>query len=489
MAGFVVGAALQFALVVVITHGLPTARAGALLEAIALFMIVSNWGELGADTAMVRLVPMLRALGRHADVPGAIRAAAAPVLAAGLLAGLAGVACAGLVAHAFFSRAEQSQGATYVRVLSLMLPVASLATVLLAATRGFGSMAAYVGAQNIGIPLGRVLLVAAAIAAGLGPLGIGLAWSLPLVLALLAAGAVCRRLHRRDPPSTALPRRDSVLAGEVWRFAGPRALAAVFGVTITWFDVLLVGALASTREAAIYAAVSRLAVVGTYALQAMGMAVAPQFSAFVTLGQHDRLQHVYQLATWWMMAMAWPVYIVMLAFPAAVARLFGHDYGSGATALAILAAAGLFNLATGNITVLLLMAGNSRLNMLNAAGALALNVVLNLLLIPRFGMSGAAVAWAVSIVATNVAALIQVRRILGLQPFGHGYWTVAAGTVACFGLTCAALRLAGGDEPGVLLASVAIGSALYAVFLRRYAARIELGSLVGSVTQRARRVA
>jgi O-antigen/teichoic acid export membrane protein len=376
-----------------------------------------------------------------------------------------------------------------VRVLALVLPVASLATVLLAATRGFGSMAAYVGVQNIGLPLGRVVLVAGAVAAGLGPVGIGLAWSLPLLAALLVGAAVCRHLYRRDPPAAGPGRSDRELAGEVWRFAGPRALAAVFGVTITWFDVLLVGALASTREAAVYAAVSRLAVVGTYALQAMGMAVAPQFSELVTLREHDRLQHIYQLATWWMMAIAWPLYIVMLLFPTAVARLFGDSYGSGATALAILAAAGLFNLATGNVTVLLLMAGNSRLNMLNAAGALVLNIVLNLLLIPRFGMSGAAVAWAASIVATNVAALVQVRRILQLQPFGDGYWLVAAGTAVCFGGAGAALRLAAGQSTGTLIAAVAIGTGLYALFLHRFAVRIELGSLLASVTARVGRPA
>jgi O-antigen/teichoic acid export membrane protein len=488
MGGFVASAVLQFGLVVAVTHGLATPAAGAFLEAVALFMILSNWGEIGTDTAMVRTVPRLRALGRGVDISTAVRSAAFPVLFVGAIAGLALLPLAPAIADVFFSEAERDEATTYLRSFGVLLPVASATTVLLAATRGFGSMVPYVAVQNLGVPLSRVLLVGAAVITGGGALLIGLAWSLPLLAALIAALLCYRLLARRDAPHwVGEPRPARELAREVWTFAGPRALAAVFGVTITWFDVLLVGALASTREAAIYAAISRLALIGTYALQAMGMAVAPRFSELVTLHQHQPLQHLYRIATSWMMALMWPLYIVMMVFPSLIAQLFGPSYSAGATALVILSAAGLFNLATGNVTVLLLMSGYSKLNMLNAAGALALNVVLNLLLIPRYGMSGAAVAWAASIVANNLAALIQVRRRLGLQPFGNGYWLVALGTVACFGVVAAVGRLAGGESLQVLAGVLLASTALYSAFLWRTRDRIGLASLVGAFGGHARR--
>ncbi|MDX6534410.1 MAG: hypothetical protein QOF68_2154 [Gaiellales bacterium] len=488
MVGFVVSAALQFGLVVAVTNGLTTPAAGAFLEAVALFMILSNWGEVGTDTAMVRTVPRLRALGRGVDIPTALRSAALPVFVVGAVVGVVVVLSADAIAEVFFSEAERDEAVTYLRSFGLLLPVASATTVLLAATRGFGSMVPYVAVQNVGVPASRVLLVGAAVFAGSGPLVIGLAWSLPLLAALIAALLCYRLLARRDARHWQGERRPTrELARDVWTFAAPRALAAVFGVTITWFDVLLVGALASTREAAIYAAISRLALIGTYALQAMGMAVAPRFSELVTLGEHDRLEHLYRIATWWMMALAWPLYIVMMVFPSLFAQLFGSSYSAGATALVILCAAGLFNLATGNVTVLLLMSGYSKLNMLNAGGALALNVVLNLILIPRFGMSGAAVAWAASIVANNLAALIQVHRRLGLRPFGDGYLVVALGTVACFGLVAAAGRLVGGESAEALVPVLLISTTLYAMFLWKARGRIGLDTLVGAFGGRTHR--
>src|SRR5437870_1893487 len=68
LGGVVVSAALQFGLVLVVTHGLPRAGAGAFLEAVALFMILSNWCELGADTGMVRLIPRFRVQEREGDI-------------------------------------------------------------------------------------------------------------------------------------------------------------------------------------------------------------------------------------------------------------------------------------------------------------------------------------------------------------------------------------------------------------------------------------
>ena len=488
MVGFVASAVFQFLLVVAITRGLTTPQAGAFLEAVALFMILSNFGELGADTAMVRMVPRLRAMGNGAELRPALLSAAVPVGLVGLVAALVTFALASDIVRVFFSEAQRPAAEDYVRTFAWMLPAASLTTVLLAATRGFGSMGAYVGVQNIGIPLARLVLVAVAIAAGATVVTTAVAWSVPLVAGLLIAIVVCHQLLRRDDSEWVRPpRRAGSVAREVWWFAAPRALAAIFGVTITWFDVLLVGALASTREAAIYAAISRLSVVGTYALQAMGMAVAPQFSELVTLRRRESVEHLYQISTWWMMALTWPLYLVMIVYSSVVAQLFGTQYSAGAAALAILSAAGLYNLATGNVTVLLLMAGNSTLNMLNASGSLAINITLNVLLIPHWGMTGAAVAWAASIIANNTAALLEVRHLLGLRPFGPGYWVVACSAVSCFALPGLVFRETLGNTPMSLALTCVLGGLAYLLLIARLWDHIEMGALVDSFRRTKRR--
>src|SRR4051812_1466321 len=139
LVGVAVSAVLQFALVLVVTHGLPRATAGAFLEAVALFMILSNWTELGADTGVVRMVPRLRATGREGDLRALVRAAVVPVALAGAAAALFMLVLAGPASHVLFGSQAQS-GKTFLVVLAPALPFACVLTVLLAVTRGFGRM-------------------------------------------------------------------------------------------------------------------------------------------------------------------------------------------------------------------------------------------------------------------------------------------------------------------------------------------------------------
>ena len=477
LGGVVVSAALQFGLVLAVTHGLPRPSAGAFLEAVALFMILSNWCELGADTGMVRIIPRFRVQGRDGDVRPLLWAAVIPVVLAGSLAGWCVYAFAGQASGIFFGSAEQSSGRTLLQLLAPAVPISCTLTVLLAATRGYGRLRPYVTMTNVAVPASRLIAVVAAIAVfGDNTSALALAWTLPLAVCLVIAwGIVGRLVPARSGGRTA------GIWSELWRFAAPRGLAVGFAVMVSWVDVLLVGAIAGPRNAAVYAAISRLAVIGAYGLQAVGMVVAPRFSALVTAGDRDRLEHFYQVATWWTVIVAAPLYMLVLVFAPLCARIFGNGYGEGATALAVLAVAGLVNLGTGNVMVLLLMAGKSTWTLFDAGGSLAVNLALNVLLIPQFGITGAAISWSVSIIGTNLVALFQLHRSLGLRPFGRGYPLACAAPAICFGLVGVVARLLLGDGVEAALSTVAVGSMLYLVALFRFRGDLLLGELTASV--------
>ena len=223
------------------------------------------------------------------------------------------------------------------------------------------------------------------------------------------------------------------LAKEFWAFSAPRGVAAAFQITIIWFDLLLLSHLRDATEVGIYGAASRAVTIGTFALQAIRLAIAPQISRLLARGDRAQAQTVYQTATWWLIVVSWPLFLSLAVFGSALLGVFGSGFDQGATALAILSMAMLVNLGTGNVTVVLLMGGKSSWNLLNTAVALVLNVGLNLVLIPRFGMEGAAIAWAVSIIVDNLMALTEVWLFLGMRPFGPGYLPAASAALGCFG--------------------------------------------------------
>jgi O-antigen/teichoic acid export membrane protein len=167
------------------------------------------------------------------------------------------------------------------------------------------------------------------------------------------------------------------------------------------------------------------------------------------------------------MALSWPLYAVVAAFAPVLLQVFGARFADGSGALMILVAGMVFALGVGNVTSVLLMAGRSRWNLLNVALALLTDLVLNLILIPRLGIEGAAIAWVAAIVVDNTAALIEVKMMLRLDPFGRGYAVVALSAVACFAIPGLAVRAIFGASLTTLLLFLAVAGPAYGVVLWR----------------------
>ena len=220
---------------------------------------------------------------------------------------------------------------------------------------------------------------------------------------------------------------------DFWSFAFPRAIAALFQAMVAWIDVILVGALASAKAAGIYAVASRLTLLGALFLRALILVLGPQVSSFLARGERARAQVVYQVSTWWLTAISWPAYVTIALFAPVVIRIFGDDFAAGATPLAILSLAMLVSMACGPVSVVLLMAGKSSWNLANTIFAAALAIGLDIVLIPRYGVVGAAIGATAGIAANNLVPLFQVWRYLGLHPLGKGFAIVASSVAVTYG--------------------------------------------------------
>jgi O-antigen/teichoic acid export membrane protein len=474
--GLVSNGVLTFVLVLMVSRGLGPQGAGVFFQIVALFTILTTVAELGAAPGMVRMVARYRALARVVDILRTLPAALWPVggvsilLAFGLFALAPGIAeIVGLPADA----------GDHLRLLSVFLPLSAISGVALAATRGLGTMKAYVLTENIGKPLLRTMFVAGALVAGGGALAVILAWALPIAIAfpvaLLTMVRLIKRVAALDLQATEPVGSVRRLASEFWRFAAPRGLATIFQVTTLWLDLLLVGVLRSSGEAGIYGAVGRLAMFGVFAVEAMRLAIAPHISGLLAKNDRQTAQSLYRVGTWWLMALSWPFYLTLAVFaPVILGALFGPQFGAGRDALLIISLAMLVGVSTGNVSVVLLMAGKSIWNLANTVLGLIVNVMLNLVLIPRYGIVGAAAAWAITIGFNNLVPLTQVGLLLGLNPFGRGFGLVALFAVLCYGLGGIAVRLTVPMTLGNLIIFGFVASALYALLLLRFGETLHL---------------
>jgi len=206
--------------------------------------------------------------------------------------------------------------------------------------------------------------------------------------------------------------------GREWRRAA-RPLAVIAGLQLVnhHADILMLGLFSSSEQVGLY----RVAVTGSnlviFGLQAVNMVVAPHFAQLHAAGDTVRLQQLVTRTARVVLAMALPVALgFMLGGRVMVTAVFGEAYASAHLALAILAVGQLFNAASGSVGSLLNMSGYERETMRGVAVAAAANVALNIVLIPIYGIEGAALATAASLVTWNSILRAAVRRELQIEP-------------------------------------------------------------------------
>jgi O-antigen/teichoic acid export membrane protein len=491
--GALINGFLQFGLTVIVAQALTKSQSGAFFEAVALFLILSNTCELGADTGLTRMIPRYRVHGRIADIRTSLHIGIWPAFIAGAVFAALAFGFAHPLAELFThdSSRDANAVATYIRVLAVFLPLSAAYTVVVAATRGFGTMLPNALVDRIAKAAAQVVAVVVVVAAGGGSGEIALAWAVPIALGLAAALWWLRQLLEDMEAVAPTGRRRGTPAGDVarefWAFTAPRGLTGVFQVTILWVGTLMVGTLMSTADASVYTASTRYLVAGSVVNLAIIQVIAPKLSELLSGGERARAREVYQVATSWLMAMAWPMYLTLALFAPVLLRVFGHKFTPGASSLAILAVAMIVATGIGPVDIVLLMGGRSFWNLFNVIVALVLNIVLSILLIPHIGIAGAAVAWAASILANNVLPLAEVRAFLKLHPVGRGFPVVAASALLCFGGIGLLVRLTLGLSIPTFIIYAALATTAYAVALHRFREPVELPLLIETLASRGRR--
>jgi O-antigen/teichoic acid export membrane protein len=454
LAGAASAGVMGFALVFAVAHAYPQKVTGTFFAANSLFVILGAVSGLGSDVGLVRWLPRHLALGDHGAARRTVHVALVPVVGVAALAALVLMAGAPQISGLLGG----AQVASMLRVFAVFLPVAAAHDAVLAATRGHGTMRPTVAIEKIfrqWTQVGGVLLAALL---GAGPTGLAFAWSLPYLIGLLVAVAWYRRLTARLDHG---PADTRAIAGAFWRYTGPRSVAQICQTALQRADIVLIAALASPRDAAIYTAATRFMVIGQLGTQAVQQAMQPAVSRLMALGDREATQRVFAGCTTWTVALTWPVHLSVAVAAPVYLSLFGHGYsGSGQYATVILAMAMLLATGSGPVDVLLLMAGRSGLSLAGSAAALAVDLALDALLIPWLGITGAAIGWATALAVRNIFMVVQVLRILGMRPAGAGLGLAAVSSLACFGALPLLARLAFGTT--ATLGGLVLGSVCYA---------------------------
>jgi O-antigen/teichoic acid export membrane protein len=488
LAGAVVNGLLSALVYVIVARHYSRAEAGAFFAATALFLILSAVAELGVDTGLLRWLPRYIVENRRGDMRTAVRIAMRPVYVASIGVALIVFVTAPWIAHVSVGTAQEHSFTGMLRVLAVGLPIAAVYDLVLAQTRVYGNMQPTVVVEKFGRGIAQPLAIVIIEAFNGGSVALAVAWTAPYIPGLLWAVAWNRSMARKHALPSGIapvpPRPVPEVRSEFWRYTIPRAAARIFQVALQRADIVLVAALRSPREAAVYAAASRLLVFGQLGVLAVQQVMQPHLSRLLARDDDDGARKIFQTSTSWLMASAWPAYLASAAAAPLLLGIFGHGYRGGQTPLVILSLTMLVATACGPVDIVLLMAGRSGLSLVNNALSLAADIALNIVLIPRYGITGAAIAWAVALVVRNILPLVQVQSMLHMSPWSSGAVWVAVTSVACFGIIPAIVRAWVGLDLAVAVPCFAACTVIYAALLWVGRRRIALEAFAGLLRRR-----
>ncbi len=239
---------------------------------------------------------------------------------------------------------------------------------------------------------------------------------------------------------------------------------AALGFVLSQADTIVLGHYLLAKQVGVYAVAMALIGFVPIALNSVNQIFSPIISELHTSGNRALLQQLYATITKWILILTFPLAMTVAVFSRSLMAIFGPGFQAGAAVVAIGAVGQFFNCAVGSVGYLLLMSGNQlQLVRIQAANAV-LMVVLNVLLVPRFGIKGAALAAAITVVSTNLWSLAGVRRTLKLFPYNPGYFKLALPALLSAATVFALLRVSAGMHSQWRVAGLALVGA-YGIFL------------------------
>lgn len=259
--------------------------------------------------------------------------------------------------------------------------------------------------------------------------GAGLWWlwrdgfTAPAALLCHAGGAgagfvLATMLRRSRAPAEAFagPRRYE--ARLWWTAALPLALIGGMRAINAQIDLILLGVLRSDAEVGIYKVAVQGGTLVAFGVTVLNVVVAPHFARRHARGERAALQRLVLRTSRVATLLALPMAaLFVLAGGPILGLVFGAPYRDGAAALALLSIGYLLSALWGPVATVLNMTGHERETLKGVSAAALVNVLLNIMLIPRFGMNGAAFSTLAVMLGWNLYLWHRVNRVVGIETF------------------------------------------------------------------------
>ena len=312
----------------------------------------------------------------------------------------------------------QQSASSVLKTFALAVPFFVSIEILASIFLGFDRVHEKVYFRDVLVNVLKVLFIVSVIFLGYTFLEIIYAYILSIVIASIAfiIYAIKKLSRIMSAAGTDSVRKELLI------FSLPLLVTSVLSIVILQMDTLMLGYFKTPDIVGLYNAAHPISQLITVFLLSLVFVYVPIASQLYSKNLMGEIRRNYAILTKWIFSATLPFFLLIFLFPHAVLNVFfGSAYVQASVALRILALGMFIHVFLGPNAATLVVIGRTKLNMMDDLIGAVMNVVLNIFLIPTLGITGAAIASALSLATLNVLKSAQIFRIHRIHPFAKNY--------------------------------------------------------------------
>lgn len=403
----IIGAIAQFSFTVLLARMFGADGLGLYVIALSLTVIASNIGRWGLDQAALKYIAISADKGEWGEVRAVFGKSVTVVLAiSSFVGGFLFFGAPWLSVSVF----DNSSLINILQLMTLSVVPFSLLNLVAESLRALKHVGLYTFLQGVLLQLLSILMLVAFYYFDFGLSGAAYSYIFANFICLIAGLFLWKRCVRpRDGDGGFV---DRIAFRHLFSSATPMAWITIISAFMGLSETLLLGFFYSPGDVGVYSAALRLALLVNFFIMAFNSILAPKFAALKNSSSTKEIYRLSIRSTWMILILTSPIFLVYFVCPEFSLMLFSDQFRKAANVLRVLAFGQLINVYAGPLGMMFLMTSNEHVMRKNVLIYSVSGIVSGLLLIPAFGVIGAAWSFVIGLMALNIGYYLSVKKII-----------------------------------------------------------------------------
>jgi O-antigen/teichoic acid export membrane protein len=403
----IIGLLFGYTSILLITHNFGASAMGIFTLSITILSIFSIVGRLGLDTALLRFVAEYSSQNKPHLIKEVYIKVIKIVIPASLVISFWLFFLSPYVARHIF---HKEYLIFYLRIVSFAILPMILTLINSQALRALKKIKEFSFFQNISNPFFTSIFLMVFLVFTREK-------ALPVIsyaLALAASAALSQISWQKNAKLSSVQYEKTIKFKNILDISIPMMLSSSMSFIMNWTAIIMLGMFKTDVEVGVFNVAERIATFTSITLVAINSIAAPKFAEFYGKNDVKGLEKIAKQSNKLIFWTALPIMAVIFLFPSFILGIFGEEFKTGFYALIILTVGQFINAISGSVVSILQMTGKEKVFQNIMVIATLLNVVLNAVLIPRYGIIGAALANMLSMSLWNLSSLIYIKLYLNI---------------------------------------------------------------------------